>query len=611
MSNSRDDKPQRGIGPRRGVGRFEKAKDPNVALRRLVGYLEPYKKQLFSVTILILGSTLLSLLSPYLVGRAIDVYINQGDIPGLRNVIFLLLGIYFMNWGSQATQGWVMANLTQDALRKLRQDLFDHLQELDLSFYDKTTSGELMSRLTNDIEAISTALTQNITQVASNLFSMVGILITMFLLNTWLALSTLVIIPLQVVVTIIIGKKTLSGFRSLQSNLGLLNSTIEETINGQKIISAYNQQDKFQTKFDKINSTVKETSISALQWALLIQPIVTVLSNFGIATVVGIGAWLSIRGIVTVGTITAFISYARSFAQPLRGLGELYNSLQTALAGSERVFEILDTPPEIIDSADACYLEKFEGNVVFNEVDFGYLPGVQVLKNISLEARPGETIAVVGPTGAGKTTIINLLTRFYDVNNGSIIIDGYNVKNIGKACLRKELGLVLQDVILFSGTVMENIRYGRIDATDEECIQAAKLANAHQFIVRLPLGYQTVLTERGENLSLGQRQLLSIARAILADPSILILDEATSSVDTRTESQIQEALLNLMQGRTSFIIAHRLSTIRNADQILVIKDGEIFEKGDNESLIEKKGFYNNLYMSQFKGKNRKIEAVIQ
>jgi ATP-binding cassette subfamily B protein len=611
MSNNRDDKSQRGIGPRRGVGRFEKAKDPNAALRRLVGYLEPYKKQLFFVTVLILGSTLLSLLSPYLVGRSIDVYITQGDIPGLRNVILLLLGIYLMNWGSQTTQGWVMAKLTQDALRKLRQDLFNHLQELDLSFYDKTTSGELMSRLTNDIEAISTALTQNITQLASNLLSMVGILITMFLLNTWLALSTLVIIPLQVVVTIIIGKKTLTGFRSLQSNLGLLNSTIEETINGQKIITAYNQQDKFQTKFDKINSTVKETSISALQWALLIQPIVTVLSNFGIATVVGIGAWLSIRGLVTVGTITAFISYARSFAQPLRGLGELYNSLQTALAGSERVFEILDTPPEIIDSADACFLEKFEGNVVFNEVDFGYLPGVQVLKNISLEARPGETIAVVGPTGAGKTTIINLLTRFYDVNNGSIMIDSYNVKNIGKACLRKELGLVSQDVILFSGTVMENIRYGRLDAKDEECIQAAKLANAHQFIVRLPLGYQSVLTERGENLSLGQRQLLSIARAILADPSILILDEATSSVDTRTESQIQEALLNLMQGRTSFIIAHRLSTIRNADQILVIKDGEIFEKGNHESLIEKKGFYYNLYMSQFKGKNRKMEAVIQ
>jgi ATP-binding cassette subfamily B protein len=611
MSNNRDDKPQRGIGSRRGFGRFEKAKDPNTALRRLVGYLDPYKKQLFFVTVLILGSTLLSLLSPYLVGRSIDVYITQGDIPGLRNVILLLLGIYLMNWVSQATQGWMMAKLTQDALRKLRQDLFDHLQELDLSFYDKTTSGELMSRLTNDVEAISTALTQNITQLASNLLSMVGILITMFLLNTWLALSTLVIIPLQVVVTIIIGKKTLTGFRSLQSNLGLLNSTIEETINGQKIISAYNQQDKFQTKFDKINSTVKETNISALQWALLIQPIVTVLSNFGIATVVGIGAWLSIRGLVTLGTITAFISYARSFAQPLRGLGELYNSLQTALAGSERVFEILDTPPEIIDSADACFLEKFEGNVIFNEVDFGYLPGVQVLKNISLEARPGETIAVVGPTGAGKTTIINLLTRFYDVNDGSIIIDSYNVKNIGKACLRKELGLVLQDVILFNGTVMENIRYGRLDATDEECIQAAKLANAHQFIVRLPLGYQSLLTERGENLSLGQRQLLSIARAILADPSILILDEATSSVDTRTESQIQEALLNLMQGRTSFIIAHRLSTIRNADQILVIKDGEIFEKGNHESLIEKKGFYYNLYMSQFKGKNRKIEVVIK
>jgi len=602
LSDPKDKPPQRGINLAGRGRRFEKAKEPNKVIRRLLEYLKPYKIQLTFVTILIIASTLLSLVTPFLIGRTIDVYIIQGDIQGLQVIVIWLLVLFIFNWVLQAAQGWIMSTITQNSLKGIRQEVFDHLQELDLAFFDKTTSGELMSRITNDIEAISTALTQNITQLVANLLSMVGIIITMFLLNVWLALSSLIIVPLQVIVTLIIGRKTLAGFRSLQGNLGSLNSMIEETISGQKIISAYNQQTYYQTRFQKINTDVMNNSISALQWALLIQPIVTVLSNFGIVTVVGVGAWLSIRGLVTIGTITAFISYARSFAQPLRGIGELYNSVQTALAGAERVFEILDTRPEIVDSYEACFLDKFDGEIVFQDVDFEYVPSVPVLRNINLKAEPGEMIAIVGPTGAGKTTIINLLTRFYDIPRGVITIDGYNVKEIGKACLRRELGLVLQDIILFSGTVMENIRYGRLEATDDECIEAAKLANAHQFIVRLPKGYQTELAGRGENLSLGQRQLLSIARAILADPSVLILDEATSSVDTRTESQIQQALLNLMKGRTSFIIAHRLSTIRNADQILVIKDGELIEKGTHEELLSKEGFYHKLYLSQFKGK---------
>jgi len=602
LSDTKDKPPQRGINLAGRGRRFEKAKEPNKVIRRLLEYLKPYKIQLTFVTILIIASTLLSLVTPFLIGRTIDVYIIQGDIQGLQVIVIWLLVLFIFNWVLQAAQGWIMSTITQNSLKGIRQEVFDHLQELDLAFFDKTTSGELMSRITNDIEAISTALTQNITQLVANLLSMVGIIITMFLLNVWLALSSLIIVPLQVIVTLIIGRKTLTGFRSLQGNLGSLNSMIEETISGQKIISAYNQQTYYQTRFQKINTDVMNNSISALQWALLIQPIVTVLSNFGIVTVVGIGAWLSIRGLVTIGTITAFISYTRSFAQPLRGIGELYNSVQTALAGAERVFEILDTRPEIVDSYEACFLDRFDGEIVFQDVDFEYVPSVPVLRNINLKAEPGEMIAIVGPTGAGKTTIINLLTRFYDIPRGVITIDGYNVKEIGKACLRRELGLVLQDIILFSGTVMENIRYGRLEATDDECIEAAKLANAHQFIVRLPSGYQTELAGRGENLSLGQRQLLSIARAILADPSVLILDEATSSVDTRTESQIQQALLNLMKGRTSFIIAHRLSTIRNADQILVIKDGELIEKGTHEELLSKEGFYHKLYLSQFKGK---------
>jgi ATP-binding cassette subfamily B protein len=381
----------------------------------------------------------------------------------------------------------------------------------------------------------------------------------------------------------------------------MLNSTMQETITGQRVVIAFDQQESVNRKFTTINTSVRDLGIKAMTYAMLVPPLVGILSNANIAIVAGVGSYMALQGMVTIGVIAAFITYSRRFADPLRHFANLYNSILSALAGAERIFEIIDTEPELTDIPDAVSVHDLEGEVIFKDVDFGYLPNQQVLKDITLKAEPGQTIALVGPTGAGKTTIVNVLTRFYDIQDGEITIDGMDIKQIKKDDLRKQLGIVLQDVFLFSGTVMENIRYGNLEATDEDCIAAARLANADGFIRRLPKGYETDLSERATNLSQGQRQLLSIARAIVADPAIMILDEATSSVDTRTEVQIQQALLNLMEGRTSFVIAHRLSTIRNADMVLVINNGEIIERGNHEELLAKKGFYYNLYMSQFKG----------
>jgi ATP-binding cassette subfamily B protein len=387
-------------------------------------------------------------------------------------------------------------------------------------------------------------------------------------------------------------------------NRGNLNADMEETLSGERVVIAFDQQKAAIKSFDKINYTVRDVGITAMTYALLIMPLIGILSNLNIAVVAGLGGWLTLNGLASIGQIASFISYSRRFAQPLRQIADLYNSIQSALAGSERIFEIIDTKPELQDAPNAVSLENIKGEVIFDHVDFNYISEVPVLKDINFHAKPGQIIALVGPTGAGKTTIVNVLTRFYDIQKGRITIDGLDISQVKKDTLRKQLGIVLQDVFLFSGTIMDNIQYGRLNATDDECISAAQLANADDFITRLPQGYQTLVSERGSNLSQGQRQLLSIARAIVANPSILILDEATSSVDTRTEIRIQEALLRLMKGRTNFVIAHRLSTIRNADQVLVIDDGRIIERGTHKELLKQKGFYYNLYMSQFKGINR-------
>jgi len=383
--------------------------------------------------------------------------------------------------------------------------------------------------------------------------------------------------------------------------IGQLNGNLEEMFSGQRVIMAFGQEASTLADFDAANEKVCQVGIHAQTYAMLVPPLMGILSNANIAILAGLGGWMTLQGWATVGTIAAFYNYSRKFAAPLRHLGNLYNQLQTALAGAERVFEAIDEQPELTDAPDAAVLDDIVGEVIFDHVGFGYVPGVPVIKDMSLHAQPGQTIALVGPTGAGKTTMVNLLTRFYDVDGGKIRIDGRDLRDMQKASLRRQLGIVLQDTFLFSESVMENIRYGRLNATDDECVAAARLANADQFIRRLPQGYDTELSERGSNLSQGQRQLLAIARAVLADPGILILDEATSSVDTRTEVQIQQALLQLMEGRTSFVIAHRLSTIRDADNLLIINDGRIIERGTHEELLAQGGFYHNLYMSQFKG----------
>jgi len=582
-----------------GMGRgVERAKNPRATLSRLAKYLLVYKLQLFIVIICILASSLFQLAGPYIIGVIIDQ-----DIAGLVRMSFVLLGVYVGSWLATALQGFIMVSVSQKALRKIRKDLFEHMQTLSLSFFDKRSEGDLMSRLTNDIDAISMALTMNVTQIISSVLGLVGILIAMFALNVWLALANLIVLPVMVLITALVGRRTMKGFRGLQSSMGKLNGRMEEIISGERVVQAFSKQDVILRDFDNDNENYRKTATNAFSWGFVIQPLVNVMATLGIAVVAGFGGWLVITGAITVGLVATFINYARNFVQPLRQLAELFNSIQTALAGAERVFEIIDEKPEITDKPDAKLLKEINGDVVFDHVNFSYTLGVPVLTDVSFHANPGQIIALVGPTGAGKTTMINILSRFYDIQGGNIKIDGTDIKDVTRESLRKQIGTVLQDNFLFADTVIENIRYGDLNASDEKCIAAAKLANADQFITRLPNGYKTLLTERGSNLSQGQRQLLAIARAVIADPKILILDEATSSVDTRTEIRIQEALLRLMEGRTSFVIAHRLSTIRNANQVLVINNGEIIERGTHEGLLSQRGFYFNLYNSQFRGTN--------
>jgi ATP-binding cassette, subfamily B, multidrug efflux pump len=584
----------------------EAAQDTATTLRKLASYLQPYQPSLLLVVLLLLVVTAANLAGPILIGRVIDLYIIPRDVTGLLRFCLLLLGIYLVAGAASVIQGILMVKVAQGLVADIRSELFAHLQQLSMAFFDRRSVGDLMSRVSNDTDTINSTLSNGLIEFSTNILTLAGIMIAMFFLNWQLASGTLILLPLMLWITSEVTRRSRVLFRKVQQNLGNLNAEMEENIAGIRAIKAFAREADTLADFQQVNAANREAGIKADVITAALGPMFTTMSTITIAATALLGGWLALRNVVEVGVIATFVIYIMNFFRPMRAIAMLYNQLQSALAGAERIFAMLAHKPSVQDIAGATSPPAIQGAVRFEQVDFAYEEGKPVLVDVDLEVEPGQTIALVGPTGAGKTTIINLLSRFYDVTRGAIYVDGCDIRTVPQPWLRRQLGIVLQDTFLFSATVMDNIRYGRLDATDEEVIAAATLANADRFIRLLPHGYQTQISERGHNFSQGQRQLLAIARAILADPRILILDEATSSVDTRTEMQIQAALLNLLKGRTAFVIAHRLSTILNADQVLVVNDHRIIERGTHTELLAQQGFYYNLYMSQY----QRIEMVL-
>ena len=574
------------------------------AIKRIWFYLAVNKTLLMVVLAMVVISSALGLLGPYLVGMAIDDYIVSKKGDHFLTLLLSLLVIYLFNSLSTFLQNYWMIGIAQDTVFTMRSQLFHHLHKLPITFFDRRQHGELMSRVTNDIENVSSTLNSSVIQIFSSLLTLVGTIIVMLWLSPLLTLLTMIIIPLMFIGMKWITNRTGKLFKEQQKNIGELNGFIEETVSGQRIVKTFSQEDRVIREFNVRNEKLKQSGYLSQAYSGFIPKVMNLLNNLSFAIIAGIGGYLALKGFISIGTIVIFTEYSRQFTRPINDLANQFNTLLSAIAGAERVFEIIDEEEEAVDELDAGNMEDIKGEVIFDEVSFAYEKSGETIKNVNFHVRSGENVALVGPTGAGKTTLINLLARFYDPNSGKILIDGRNIQQIKRSSLRSHMGFVLQDSYLFQGTVRENIRYGRLDATDSEVEEAAKLANAHSFIIKLPNQYECMLKQDGSGISQGQKQLISIARALLADPSILILDEATSSIDTITEVKIQEALQRLMYGRTSFIIAHRLNTIKQADKILVLEEGRIIESGSHDSLMKEKGFYYGLYTSQLNQGNQ-------
>ena len=612
MSNERKSRQSMGGPMGRGpkmVG--EKAKDFKGTMKTLLGYLGKFKTSIILVFIFAIGSVSFSVVGPKILGKA-TTKIFEGlvakvsgaagagiDFDSIGKILLTLIGLYILSAIFSFIQGFVMSGISQKIAYNLRNELSQKINRMPMKYFDSKTHGEVLSRITNDIDTLSQSLNQSMTQLITSVTTIIGVLVMMLSISWMMTGVTLLILPLSMILISFIIKRSQKYFKAQQEYLGHVNGQVEELYGGHNIVKVFNGEDEAIEKFNKLNDTLYQSAWKSQFLSGIMQPLMMFVGNLGYVVVAILGGWLAIRKTIEVGDIQSFIQYVRNFTQPLSQVAQVTNLLQSTAAAAERVFEFLDEEEEDQVVENAVKVDGLEGKIDFEHVRFGYNPNKIIIKDFTAHVKPGQKIAIVGPTGAGKTTIVKLLMRFYDVNSGAILIDNHNIKDFNRSELRQLFGMVLQDTWLFNGSIKDNIRYGKLDATDEQVIEAAKAAHVHHFIKTLPDGYDMILNEEASNVSQGQKQLLTIARAILADPKILILDEATSSVDTRTEVLIQKAMDNLMENRTSFIIAHRLSTIKNADLILVMNEGDIIEIGNHEKLLAQKGFYANLYNSQF------------
>ena len=610
MSNKKGMKRPGGMGGGHMKMGQEKAKDFKGTMKKLISYLSPYKLAILLVIVFAIGSSVFNIVGPKILGNAttkifeglVSKVSNSGggiDFDAIFRTLTILASLYIISSIFSFIQTFITSDISQKVSYNLRKSISEKINKLPLNYYDRKTNGEVLSRVTNDIDAISQNLNQILSQMITSATTLIGVLIMMLSISVTMTLVSLIVIPLSLVMIMLVVKKSQKHFRAQQEYLGHTNGHIEEMYSGHNIMKAFNGEEKAIEEFDKLSDTLYNSAWKSQFLSGMMMPIMTFIGNLGYVIVAIMGGFLAIRNKIQVGDILAFIQYVRSFMQPIAQTAQIANVMQQTAAAAERVFEFLEEEEVVEDVKNPISTEGIEDAVEFDHVRFGYNEDKIIINDFSINIKPGQKVAIVGPTGAGKTTIVKLLMRFYELNGGKILIDGHDYRDFTRNDLRKIFGMVLQDTWLFNGSIMENIRYGRLDASDEEVIEAAKLAHAHHFIKTLADGYNMEINEEADNISQGQKQLLTIARAILSDPKILILDEATSSVDTRTEVLIQQAMENLMEGRTSFIIAHRLSTIKNADIILVMKDGDIVEQGTHEELLKSKGFYSELYNSQF------------